>query len=496
MRIIKLLFLGFVVSSSYCMQQVKKEYNSIFDVFYGRENIAKKGFDEAQEDFLKKFSTQISGPIKILSHDIFDQIVAKTILREHPEINFYPKIVKRLYLENGSDASPKFSPNGSLLAFSPKASSAIIFWDLEKHQPIGAPFNGLGEGVWAPQLSPNDKLFALGFANGAIRLWDIAMQQQFTLQGHGAIIPLAFSPDSRLLAAASTDGTIRMWDVITQRQIGNPLQLSRDCIVFSLAFSPNGRLLASGSKDGTIRLWDVRTQQQICDPLQGHRNLVRTFAFSPNGRLLASGADDATIRLWDVKTQQEMGLLQGDKSWIDQVAFSPDGTYLASVDLTGIIRLWDVKTQQLIGQFKVSQRTSIAFRSDGKLLACDENGSIIIWEITLLSAENLKQLTIEQALFLLLLDIKKPNNARKLLWQIDKRLKPKDVYSILMSFDAESRANIIAKYNVIMPKQGPPAAAAAEDAAMVMEMTDLQLPKSSRKRAEDACESHAKRHQS
>lgn len=74
---------------------------------------------------------------------------------------------------------------------------------------------------------------------------------------------VAFSPDGRLPAGAYSDGAIRLWNPATGRLARSPLQMDvggqED--ENGVAFSPDGSLLASAYGNGTLRLWNLDTGQ-------------------------------------------------------------------------------------------------------------------------------------------------------------------------------------------------------------------------------------------
>jgi WD40 repeat protein len=155
-------------------------------------------------------------------------------------------------------------------------------------------------------------------------------------QGHWGV---DLSPDDRLLAAGYANGAIKLFR-FPSLEIEATLGSEKDLGALVL-FSPDGRWLVSTGTDGSARLWDVAARRQLAS-LHGHLNWVWGPAFSRDGRRLATGGSSArdAVRLWDLRAHRELLSFQAEGKYFIDLAFSPDGNTLAATSLGGIAHLW------------------------------------------------------------------------------------------------------------------------------------------------------------
>ena len=214
-----------------------------------------------------------------------------------------------------------FSPDGSLVAAIGTDGKARL-WKVATQQETGTAVTvGPGASQGALAFSPDGKTFATVGANGTAALWSMATQRRTgalmigdapgssgtPAAGGRPVAAVTFSPDGATLATAGANGSIRVWDAATQQEIGTPMTAGPGP-VYALAFSPDGATLASaganGSSSGTARLWDPATQQEIGTPMTAGPGPVYALAFSPDGATLvtagANGSSSGSARLWDV----------------------------------------------------------------------------------------------------------------------------------------------------------------------------------------------------
>ena len=149
----------------------------------------------------------------------------------------------------------------------------------------------------------------------------------------------------------------------------------------SLSISGTGEYWATGSWGGEIRIY--KAEGRVLYRLW-RTAVVTRIALSPDGRLLAGGSANGEINIWEVASGALMwssgrGLSLGHST---QLVFSPDGRILATASNTGL-RLWNAGEGTLLATLHHSQPVaSIAWRSDGAVLASgDSAGMIRYWAI-------------------------------------------------------------------------------------------------------------------
>ncbi|MGH3571639.1 MAG: helix-turn-helix domain-containing protein [Pseudonocardiaceae bacterium] len=255
------------------------------------------------------------------------------------------------------------------------------------------------ESLYAVAISPDGRTLAVGSADQAVRLYDLANPRAPTfvsiLTDHiGTVLAVAFSPDGHTLASASNDHTVRLWDVSNPHHPTTAATLTDHTgAVNTVTFSRDGHTLATGSNDNTVRLWDVSNPHHptTAATLTGLTGPVSAVAFSPDGHTLATSDNSRTVRLWDMRDPHHptpAGTLTGYQGAVNAVAFSRDGHTLATGSDDTTVRLWNptdpyhpVAVATLDGH--TASVESVAFSPDGHTLASASNDRTVrIWDLT------------------------------------------------------------------------------------------------------------------
>jgi WD40 repeat protein len=152
--------------------------------------------------------------------------------------------------------------------------------------------------------------------------------------------------------------------------------------------SADGKLLAAsysgqaGTRSGFF-VWDVRSGELVKDmAVNLGSTYYRGIAFSPDSRLIGFGSE--ALGVYDTGSLEQRSFMRTDS--IKAVAFSPDKQFVAIVYIRGDVVLRSATTNQQIASL-THPRTgpggeTLAFSSNGKVLASSKHDSIRIWNLS------------------------------------------------------------------------------------------------------------------
>jgi WD40 repeat protein len=172
------------------------------------------------------------------------------------------------------------------------------------------------------------------------------------------VTSVVFSTNNKLLAVGAADGTLELWDVQKAKMTRPALRAHSEAIL-GLAFSPDNRLLATSSRDRTALIWDVSSPRNatVKTSLLGHKDGVISVAFDPTGKIVATGSQDQTIGIWDASSGQILISLPTQGGYVTGVSFSMDGRMLASVNSDGSIVVWNTSNLDQVKELETRIRS-------------------------------------------------------------------------------------------------------------------------------------------
>jgi len=249
----------------------------------------------------------------------------------------------------------RFSRDGRTLMVAggkPVQSGSVVLYDVRTGKRLLKVGDEL-DAVLAADLSPDQKLIALGGSGKSVKVYDTGDGKlRYKLTRHTDwVTAVVFSPDGKTLASADRAGAIHLWDAGS-----GAIQLTlaeHKGSVRSLAWRADGRMLASGGEDGMLIWWDISDGWPAVIKNNAHQpkrpegafgalpNGVLGLAFGPGGELLSAGRD-RQLRVWN-PTGGAIRAIPSENALPLQTAVSMDGKILVSGDAAGQLHYWDAK---------------------------------------------------------------------------------------------------------------------------------------------------------
>ncbi|KAJ8523465.1 hypothetical protein ONZ45_g54 [Pleurotus djamor] len=211
------------------------------------------------------------------------------------------------------------------LAYVP-ALEDVLVWDVKKGQMM-AMWHDTGHRAEVTCIlrSPKSDTFAVGYADGSIRLWNAPTGDVIcVLNGHKkAVTALTFDEEGARLASGSQDTELIIWDVVAESGLVK-LRGHRDQITALHFLTPSGdqpssstasrsSFLVSTSKDTFIKLWDLSVNHCI-QTVVAHRSEICSMTLDPEQSLLFTGSNEGEMKAWQIDHDELAGGLKSDPS--------------------------------------------------------------------------------------------------------------------------------------------------------------------------------------
>lgn len=217
----------------------------------------------------------------------------------------------------------------------------------------------------------------------------------------GPILSIALRPDGKQILAGLQNGSLCSWDLGSNgEQIGTPIHRQIPKVgdgIFDLAFSPDGNLLVMAGYGGARILesdhgvWKERGGKPLS------QSMAVAAAFTPDGKWFASGADNV---LQIAPTESEFGspLFEGARgTWVSSIAFNTDGTLLAGTDDGSAVVFEKISDgnykRREVFKNEGDDFFTLAFSPDGKFLVSGGITEIDFWQLGRDSNEPVRRLS-------------------------------------------------------------------------------------------------------
>ncbi|KAF8316849.1 WD-repeat-containing protein [Clavulina sp. PMI_390] len=296
------------------------------------------------------------------------------------------------------------------LAYVP-ALEDILVWDVKKSQMVGMWHEtGHRSEVTCMAQSPRKDTFAIGYADGSVRLWSAESSTVIVaFNGHKkSVTALAFDDTGARLASGSQDTELIVWDVLAETGLFR-LRGHRDQITAlkfltsssttesapstSTSTSAASGYLLTSSKDTLLKLWDLSIQHCV-QTVVAHRSEIWSMATDPIGKdLIFTGSGDGELKAWRIDyealgkgvQETETGELAkmihplaslplSARSRVSQIAFHPTASYLAVQSHDRSVELFRVRTEEEVRKKQARRKKREKEKKDkkGKSKEADE----------------------------------------------------------------------------------------------------------------------------
>ncbi|KAF7352875.1 WD-repeat-containing protein [Mycena venus] len=272
------------------------------------------------------------------------------------------------------------------LAYVP-ALEDILVWDVKKGQML-AMWHETGHRaeVTAVLRSPQKDTFAVGYADGSIRLWSASAGSVLTtFNGHKkAVTALAFDDRGTRLASGSQDTDLIVWDVVAEAGLFR-LRGHRDQVTAlqfittsdnlpSTSTASSSGLLLSASKDTFLKLWDLSTQHCV-QTIVAHRSEIWTMDVDSEQNLVFTGSGEGELKAWKLDhdafadglketdtgeitkmIQSVANLPLSSNHRVSQITFHPTQPYLAVQSHDRSVEIFRIRTEEEVRKKQARRR--------------------------------------------------------------------------------------------------------------------------------------------
>ncbi|KAG2369907.1 WD40-repeat-containing domain protein [Suillus spraguei] len=291
------------------------------------------------------------------------------------------------------------------LAYVP-ALEDVLVWDMKKGQMLSMWHEtGHRSEVTCMCRSPQESIFAVGYADGSVRLWNSAFVSVITtFNGHQkSVTALAFDAQGTRLASGSQDTDIIVWDVVAEaglyrlrghRNQITAIQFLSEPELPSTSTSSRSHMLLTTSKDTFMKLWDTSTQHCV-QTIVAHRSEVSSLDIDPEKNFIFTGSGEGEVKAWKIDHESlSQGLVENEagevakmihpvtslplssRHRVSQILFHPSQPYLAVQSHDRSIEVFRVRTEEEIRKKQARRKKRAKEKGKNKKIGKDIDDAV------------------------------------------------------------------------------------------------------------------------
>lgn len=267
------------------------------------------------------------------------------------------------------------------------ANEEVIVWDIKTGDQLSRWKDEFckAEVTVIEQSKLDQDVFAVGYNDGSIRIWDWRTAQLvISFNGHrSAVTALAFDRSGTRLASGGKDAAIIVWDLIAEVGLyklkghkdqvtkvqflrgGSALDGAEDEETRDAAEEAreeDGYLISTG-KDTLIKLWELSTQHCM-ETHVAHHGECWGMTLSPDQRGFITIGNDGEMKVWAIDSRGLTGaatttgdthclldrgyLYRSSKDRGVAVTFHPSSNFMATHGTDKSVEIWRIRTEDEI----------------------------------------------------------------------------------------------------------------------------------------------------
>lgn len=276
------------------------------------------------------------------------------------------------------------------------ANEEVLCWDVKKGELLSRWRDSTctEEVTVICQSEVDQDVFAVGYADGSIRIWDARTSTAIiSFNGHkSAVTVLAFDQTGVRLASGSKDTDIVVWDLVSEVGLyklrghkgqitglhflhpGNATQEGGENDE-EIDMDTDQAFLLSTSKDALIKIWDVSTQHCIETHVAQTNGECWALGVSPDGSGCMTAGNDGELKVWaiDLVGLRQAGSSIGEvtehnylttrgilyrqgKDRTQGISFYAKSNYIAVHGAEKAVEIWRIRTEEEVRKSLIRKR--------------------------------------------------------------------------------------------------------------------------------------------